>query len=185
MKKQFKKMVTRKVSDRGLSDIVATVMLIVIAVVGVSVVASFVIPFVRDPAKKGGDCFQARDLIKFGGAVGSIQTCYNNKNPANTTLIVKRSGESIDVQGFSIALSSDGYSKKYEVLKDVNNNQISDAQNGAIESILEKGTEMAYTINNDFGGTPLPTIVKAEISPILSNGQSCPTSDSIDIPPCN
>ncbi len=187
----MRKKKTRDVrGSKGLSELVTTVLLVVIAIIGVSIISAFLIPFAQESPEKSGDCFTARDHLSFSSRLGNIETCWNSSGE-EVVLVVKRSQENVEINGFVISLAKPGQSKIFEIVggKDhpdvttiswkgfsppyyntLNNN----------ETIIEKGTEYTYYINT----STFSPVIGADISPILRSGDTCPITDFIDLEPC-
>lgn len=178
---------SRQLKDQGVSTIVATVMLVLISVVGISIIAAFIIPFVRDPAQKGGDCFNARDHLSLVGDIGNITTCYDSVTK-ETVLIVKRNPEFIELNGFAVSIAAQGQSKRFDILQGKDNPEATtiywkgyeNPYTIGSEQLLEPGTEFTYYFNT----TGIGDVVRAEIAPILKSGDVCPATNTIEIEPC-
>jgi hypothetical protein len=154
----MRKKKTRDVEgSKGLSELVTTVLLVVIAIIGVSIISAFLIPFVQESPEKSGDCFTARDHLSFSSRLGDVETCWNSSSD-EVVLVVKRSQENVEVNGFG---------PYYNTLS---NN----------ETIVEKGSEFTYYINT----TSISPVIGADISPILKSGDTCPITDFIELEPC-
>ncbi len=177
---------------KALSEVVSTVMLIVIAVIGISVVAAFIIPFVNKT--QNADCFDARDHLTFVGELGGQYTCWKSDG-SYTTVIVKRGSETVGLNGFRLVLGIQGQSKSYDVIWGANNDHVAGIDNyltystniptayAQPEKEQARGSEYTYYIkSSDFAG--ISPIIRAQISPILKSGETCSMTDSIEISPC-
>ncbi len=173
---------------KGLSTIVSTVMLVVIAVIGVSIIAAFIIPLVQEAPEKGGDCFSARDHLELVAGLGDVKTCWNSTSQ-ETILVVRRSADLIEINGFALSLAKSGESRRYDVIKGTDHPNVTtiyykgfagDPYTAGPEQILERGSEYTYYINTGSFGP----VIGAEIAPILKSGDVCSSTDFVEIEPC-
>lgn len=63
-------------SKRGLSEVVATMLTVLITIAAISFIASLVIPFVRNGLSSSTECFPAKDYFKFDDSQG--YNCYDS-----------------------------------------------------------------------------------------------------------
>lgn len=187
----MRKKKTRDVEgSKGLSELVTTVLLVVIAIIGVSIISAFLIPFVQESPEKSGDCFTARDHLSFSSRLGDVETCWNSSSD-EVVLVVKRSQENVEVNGFVISLAKPGQSKIFEIIEGRDHPDVttiywkgfSDPYYNTLsnnETIVEKGSEFTYYINT----TSISPVIGADISPILRSGEPCPITDFIELEPC-
>lgn len=159
---------------RGLSPVIATVLLIVITVSVAAVILSFVLPFANDKLSGSKACLDALSSVEFAN---SKFNCFDSTSSET---------------GFSIKLSKEGVTAFRVALIDSNDNSDSfDISEGIISteirmvgqtysSALEfpnAGGQRTYVSSN--------TYVKAEISPVLEDGQVCDVADRITFSLCD
>lgn len=177
--------------SRGLSTIVTTVMLVVISIIGVSVIAGFLIPMVREAPEKGADCFTAREHLSIVGQLGNIKSCWNASS-YETVVIVKRNNDDIDINGFAVSLAKEGESKRFDIISGIDNPDATTIsyKSGAApyygttnqpERIVSIGSEYTYYFNT---GASMGRIVQAEIAPILESGDVCSATETLEIVDC-
>jgi uncharacterized protein YpmB len=148
-------------SKKGVSDIVITVSLILIAIVAVGIIASFMVPLVQKQLGKASSCLALREHFKV--VTASSATCYNaNKN---VSLSILRGSEKEDSKGFVVAIrtsTGDTVSTREET-------GLTDKGNGKlyVYSIADKGSVEAVTI-----------------ATILPNGDVCDAFEYTGISPC-
>jgi len=158
---------------RGLSAVVATVLLILLSLAAVSIIAGFVIPFARDSLDEGGACF---DLL---GDLQIADTGYNcyAENPDNQGDY--RSGFSVRVEneniiGFRVGLTRSGSSSAYILTDETEESEITKIGPGSfIPGVGEVRTYFYEGI-----------IDKVEIAPLTVGENSCDISDSIKLKEC-
>jgi hypothetical protein len=197
----------KKKKDRGISTVVATVMMIVLTTVGVSVIAAFIIPMVQKEPTQQASCFGARDHLKITAAIGNVETCWKaaaGTNPSETAVIVNRGTQNdVIIDGFSVSLAKEGSSRRFDVIFGRDNPDVTTIEyrnlvlgcsnNGYNTGVgacaaqeefatdLQMGSEYTYYFNSDsLGGE----VVRVQIAPILKGGETCPVSDELDIGLC-
>ena len=160
---------------RGVSPVIATVLLLVITVVLVGIIAGFVVPFVNKLLTGSGECY---DVLKDLEFKDTGYSCYvSAPAPGYTGFSVRVNDAAI--AGFRVVLYSEGTAEPREVI-------------GGIPS------DTVRTLNGDFN-TPLTlppvggvsTYVtqgafnKIELFPLLTTGRTCDVSDTMEVSPCN
>ncbi len=98
---------------KGVSPVIATVLIVMITVMAVGILASFVIPMIEDMLEGSTSCFEVMDHIEI---VDDIQyTCYNSSAGAEETRVrVRRAMEDVDVDGIYVELDFE----TYEIIED-------------------------------------------------------------------
>jgi len=99
----------KKLKKRGISPVVATVLLIVIGFIAIGIIVGIIFPMVKESLGKGKTCFELREYFKI---LESEYTCYDS---TSTKLMVERGMENISVRGFSVSIISGGASQVYKV----------------------------------------------------------------------
>lgn len=162
-----------KMSKKGVSPVVATVLLLVLTIVIAGVVFSVVIPFVNDKLGKSKDCLDVLDGVEFP------ESKFNCYDTGNTGFSVKLKQEKIS--GFRVALiGSDGSSDVFNI------------ENG---DTGVSGLRMVGPTPNDIIKFPSvgeqrsyvaigKVYEKAEISPITNSSEVCAVADVIEFEPC-
>ncbi len=98
-----------KRGKKGLSSVIATVLLILITFLAIGLIVSFIIPMVKKNLGKSISCFE---LIEYFKIVEGEYSCYTSEN---TMLMVDRGAEEYDVKGFAVSIITEGQSKRYDV----------------------------------------------------------------------
>ncbi len=157
---------------RGVSPVIATVLLLVITVSLISVLAAFTIPFIKNSLEPGEDCFKALNKLNLGG---TPYTCYSNGTTLRTGISVQVGD--IDIQGFKLILYSGGTADPINILPDTSSAQVrmlgSDFNTPL--QIPAKGGLKTYVVSG--------TYTKVEVAPILASG-TCEKSDTFEIVQC-
>ena len=163
---------------RGLSPIIATVLLIVLTLAAVSILSAFLIPFIRDGLNSSKSCVGGIGKINFDADSGyNCRFRGDTNKPARTGFSVNILSE--EIKGFKVGLFSSGSSDVYEIKDFVSLAKIRMLNkdfNQALE-VPESGETRTYVAQGDFD--------KIIIYPIFSDGSSCNTQEEIVIDECN
>ncbi len=98
------------VNKKGVSSIVATVLLVLITVTVAGVIWQAVIPMVNKALQMNRACINARLSID----TTSGYTCYD-ENKKQASIMVSRGAEEFELNGLQIGLSSEGKTDRYEI----------------------------------------------------------------------
>jgi flagellin-like protein len=154
---------------RGISPVVATVLLILVTVMAIIIVANIVIPLVKNQINEGKICFDGREYFK---VIDSEYTCYNS---TNTKLMIKRGTKELDVEGVLVGIYSEGESETYSLVE--GGEDIKMLKDGSFTSNIELpeiGEARTYLF--DLGGK------KVELALIHEDGKCDP--ETHNIPKC-
>ena len=170
MKKRLKK--------RGLSPVIAVVLLLLITVIAAGIIVAFVVPFVNDNLRSSGECFDVLGDLSFDETPFN---CFNNTDDGGRT-------------GFSVRVNNDAIIGFRVSLQATGSSNAVDVENGTNGSLLNPEIRM---LTNDFsillsvpGRGGVRTYVamgifdKAEIFPILESGGKCELADDINFKRC-
>jgi flagellin-like protein len=154
-------------SKKGQSELITTVLLILVSIVAAGIVLQFVVPFVKNKLNSG-DCTNTVGKIEISS---SEFTCYNSSsNKMNVQVHVGDIGT--DLEGIVIELGGASSSN----FKIKNNTDIAGASmyGGATTLILPlRNQEKTYSL----ASTEIPTSVR--VYSILKNEEICGVSDSL------
>lgn len=156
---------------RGLSSVVATVLLILISFLAILVVWKFILPMIRGNLEEGSTCFELREHAKI---MSSDFTCHNN---SRTSIMIQREMNNLSFSGFRVSIMAGGSSEVY------------DLENGKATTGVK-----TYGKSDDLIVLPAPggakTYIfeiadgsKAKLGIITSSGKVCEVY-SADIPLC-
>jgi len=98
------------IKKKAISAVITNVLLVLVAVIGVSLIAAFIIPMVRDSLKGGTSCFDLRDYAKI---VSGDFTCYNS---SLTSIMIERGMENFSIEGFVVSIFKEGEAKRYDLI---------------------------------------------------------------------
>jgi len=155
---------------RGVSTVVATVLIIVISFAAIAIVIGIIIPMVKESLGQGKSCFDLRDYFKI---LDSEYTCYNS---TSTSLMVERSVENMEVKGFAVSIISGGNADVYKIYNGVNDGRIKMLNDTGIY-IPAPGQARTYIFNVGKGEG-------ARISVLQTNDKSCEPA-YYEIPDCS
>lgn len=175
MQSRFKRVLP--ISPRGQSEIISTVLLILLVIAAVFILMSVVIPFVRNNLSES-NCF------KVSGATNSVEivennryTCYDKNN--NKMRVQIHYGDTDELGGFVLELSSAGSSRTLRAQMGVPVIGLTLYPSG-IFVFPNKNEERTYEIS---AVTPKPETIT--VYPLLKGGKLCaPLQEITDIPDC-
>ena len=153
------------VNKKGISEVIATVLIIMLTVGAGSILFVFVVPWVTTMLDNSKICNDLQDSITI---VEGKYTCYNS---TDTKVMIKvNEGKEVEVAGFAVSLYSSGSAKRYEI-----KNEVSISSEGVIVKMYNGSNGLSIP---QVGGaeTYLFTGVKAEsvdVSPMTSSGKTC------------
>ena len=168
-------------NKRGLSAVVATISLVLLTFIAVAVIASFVVPFVRDNLISGSGCFPYREYYTF--EIESGYACYEIVDGGEKEYRISVRGNSLGgeeealVSGLKLSFIEGGST---EVVDIASGSASSGARmlNSGIIAIPKSGEvrTYAYVSSADFESV--------EVFPVLTSGRTCDRSDEIEIEVC-
>lgn len=171
-------------SKKGLSAVIATVLLILLTVSAVAIVSTFLIPFVNR-SLENTSCFEFKEYFKFDDSFG--YSCYiENGIRKNYFLTVRAKPDNSSankIEGFSLRFLGGGFANTVEVIDgrpfsdievigNVGQSNLFVPSHGGRFSVLTYN----YTSNNLYD--------KVEIYPIIKDNKICDQSDSIKLTEC-
>lgn len=168
---------------KALSNIVATVLLILLTIAAVVIIAGFVIPMVRDGLTGGTECFDYRDYFTFEEDFG--YNCYNDSFVNRLYGVSVRAGgiddeSEAEIKGFRLSFTSGSESSAV----DVDVGRITDSSEDGIRmldasavvlEIPKSGEVRTYVFNSS------NTFSSVDIVAKLKSGKVCDKSDSITL----
>ncbi|PIN93274.1 hypothetical protein COU61_00925 [Candidatus Pacearchaeota archaeon CG10_big_fil_rev_8_21_14_0_10_35_13] len=172
-----------KNNKKGVSGIVTTVLLILVAITAVALIAAFLVPFIKGTLGESKDCLSVLGKVE---VVQGPYTCYDATGSAVGIRIGRSFGENVGVSGFAVVLGSDSKSKRYDVISGGSNSQISEfgGSYGSALNIPADGEQTTYVfdVSSDFG---TEAITNVEVSAILPNDKVCTGGAPTSIPVCS
>lgn len=160
---------------RGLSPIIATVLIVMITISAAAILVQFILPFVKDNLQKSTECLNVQDYFKFYR--GEDTRSYNclSGNDALMTLSAKNDNVSAGlIKGFDLAFVA-GDSEKVEFPGSDNLHLLNNSKQVVLVSPGEIRTYNA-SLSKRYDS--------AEVYPVLANGRMCGISDKIKLEDC-
>ena len=166
------------IDRKGVSPVIATVLLLVLTIVIGWIIFSVVIPFVKDSLGDSKACLDVFEGVEFPE---SKFNCYNSTTLTSSTyntgfsVKVKKEG----VVGFRVALIGSTGSSDVVDIKPNMDGDVSGLRMVGGSSDIEfpsVGGQRSYVVDNKYE--------KAEISPITKSGEICAVADKIDFTNC-
>ncbi len=179
---------------RGMSPVVATVLLILLTISAVAIISNFLIPF-TDKSLEGTECLNYKDYFSFDLAFDF--NCYDTANKKYVFTIRaspdNSSSEKIDGFGLRLADLEGGLATTVKALSGVVEDSEENTNLGGIKmfnpdvglgkiiipSSGRRYSVLSYNYPSDNAGYD-----RAEVYPILKGDKVCDKSDSIEIVNC-
>jgi hypothetical protein len=171
-------------SRKGLSTVIATISIILLTVVSVGIIATLVIPLVRDNLEDSTACIPYKDVYYFEEEFG--YNCFKpdgNENWYGISIGAEKLEEENKLIGFDLFFSKSGESSKVSVREgnpngnSPGNIRMIDTSNNANIVVPNSGEVRTYVYITD--NTNLYESV--DVAPVLEGGRVCEKSDSIKL----
>jgi len=172
------------IKKRGLSPVIAVVLLMLITIVAAGIIVAFVIPFVKQSLGGGGECFDVLGDLSFDE---TPYNCFNSSASINLMPDQKRTGFSVRIDneniiGFRVSLQAQGSADALDIKNGTDDSEITDKIrmlgkdfNNPLE-VPKKGGVRTYVAKGVFD--------KAELFPILESGAKCDSAGDIKLNEC-
>ncbi len=170
---------------RGISPIVATVLLVLLTMTAALIIAGILIPFTKKNLNESTSCVAYSNYFKFDESFDTNYNCYNATSKLHG-FSVRASNENLSSQiiGFEVLFLKGGISEKASA-RDGDDVGTATGQIRMLEpsisniTIPKEGGVKTYV----YQGTDSFTDV--EIYPVLKTGKSCDKSDRIKLLSCD
>lgn len=158
------------------SQVIATILLILIVISAITIILGFVLPFVKETLERG-DCFKVANEIEILN--NPSYTCYESISEGDNKMRVQiHMGDDEDriIDGFLIKLKSDS-SKSYKITTEEVSEEISVYGDETADVLIpDKNEERTYVIT-DSEISEKPSSIS--IYTMLKNGEICDVSDPL------
>ena len=177
-----------KFKKKGLSEVVAVVLIILLTVAAMAILARFLIPFVQNNLDSSSECLPYKDYFKFKETF--IQenqekryNCFDKTNGLTGSMIEVTTNISAELpEGFSIVYYKGAQTKSLQVKSTGGSSEIRMLGGSSSIQIPRQGEVYTYVLRE----IPIPstTYDTVEIYPILKSGKTCEKSGSIKLIAC-
>jgi hypothetical protein len=172
-------------NKRGVSPVVAEVLLVMLTLAAIGIVVAFVLPFIKENLNKSTECLNYKDYFKFQevfklGAESYKYNCKNNTNHLYGISIKAGSDKSLaeSIIGFNVVFVGITSSKAVRIDGGASVDGVNMISGTGPLEIPNAGEVRTYVYSS------LEGFKKMEVYPVLKSGRICEMSDSIDIVPC-
>lgn len=175
------KMIWKK---RGISQVIATVLLVLITMSAIAIIAGFIVPFVKN-SLRGTECVQFREHFIFEDELG--YNCYDGNGLHGVSIKARGNENSEILDGFDLVFLKEGFATKASVRV----GSAGSCSAGGVKTLGETcsiqfeipGTGnysvITYVYNSSEG-----SYKNAEVYPVV-NERVCDMSDSIKLIRCD
>jgi len=94
---------------KGISPVIATVLLVLVTFIAVGIVWGFILPMIKGNLEESGGCFKLRDYAE---VVEGEYTCFNS---SGTKVMIKRGMANHTIKGFRLSIVAAGEAKLYDI----------------------------------------------------------------------
>jgi len=161
-------------STRSQSEVITTVLLVLIGIVAVGLLSAFVINFVRNNLQSS-DCLGLQGQVTIG--TDDAMTFFNLSS-SRSRVVIERTQKDFNLSGVNVILENDGGAKSYKIRPgtSVNVCQFVSATVCNYSNIVLPGTsnpKVTYRINatGDFSGSN--SVKKISVIPVLKGEVAC------------
>lgn len=172
-------MIKRKINGkRSQSEIIVTVLLILITIAGVAIVSTFVIKMIREGLSET-DCLKT--LGQFEIKISEGVTCYNSVSASKDVHItIQRGQEVFNLTGLSVSIGNVDSSKAFKIKTSGSDAGVKMYDGTTTITLPEPGEKRSYTIASGMIG-----VKKTIIAPMIGKDILCEQGISeSDIPAC-
>ena len=171
---------------KALSPVIATVLLILLSVVLITIIAAAIIPFIRDKLEEAEQCAEVvgvADALVIDSEKGYF--CYyteTGRGEKKTVKITLHRGD-IDIEGIKISIVSKGESEVYDIKEMQVEDKVGEIEmlNSGIDLTFPgKRGEETYIIDTDLTEEDISVV----IAPILKNEKICRETDRAELEKC-
>ncbi len=164
------------ISRKGQSQVISTILLILLSIAAISIIAGVIIPMVKEYASD--TCFETIGVISIDKA--SEYTCYNSGED-QTYVGIERTSQDVKIDGISVSLRGSGDSKvfKIESGKELVGVRMFSSSTPLVLELPQKGGIKTYVFESV--GFNVESVVVVPIS----SGKICDSKDEINLNLCN
>jgi FlaG/FlaF family flagellin (archaellin) len=167
---------------KGISEVIATVFIIMLTVIAVAVIAAFVVPFVKNSLQKSTECFEYTGYFSLDSSSGLNCWMQNETSYLHGAYIKTLAGKNISegLEGFVLVFYSLGGEAKTMTVKPGPSSGELWILNKAGQdiNIPNSGEAKTYIYNST------AKFDSVEVHPVLKSGRICAEKDSIELVKC-
>jgi len=181
-------------TKKGVSEVIATVFLILLTVAAVVALISFIKPFTEKNLGDSTECLPFINFYKFqeyfsNSSGNYIYNCYQSKPSSTLIGATVKTGTNLStddmekLDGFVLLFSDDSESKSVNLT----NGKVSSGGIGDIWRIGQPNSQLAINKPNEvitYVYNSSKSFSKLDVYPLLKNGRICEKTDSLKIKSC-
>ena len=175
-----------KNNRKGLSEVIATLLIILLSVALIAILAQFIVPFIRDSLNKSTECLNYNEYFTFqevfSSKGGDLRYNCNTDNLTGFMVRAKTDNES-GLIGFNVVLLGEVSSKRLDIRNLPRNGPLRMLNSGLSNiRVPLPGETMTYVYEKQTGEEQF---ISAEIYPVLNSGRICDLGDTIKLIACS
>ena len=160
---------------RGISTVIATVLILLITVSAIALLASIIVPFTKDKLESSTECVTFIDSLKF-----DTDLSYNCVSANNTHYISIKGNydKSLNLSSFAILFSNQNTTRTITVADNSNASEFFMLSGSSQLTIPKSGEIRTYKL------TPQNKFDTIELYPLAASGRICDKSDELSLGVC-
>lgn len=177
-------------NKRGVSTIIATVLIILITIAAAGLIAQFIVPYVKNTLSKSSECLDYGNYFKFEDSIGDKEyNCYKSANGVGrygSSVGAKVNDSGAGILGFNLIFTKEDKTNKVVQVKEINSiltQQMYDPISGNLGNnikVPKNGDVYTYVYTD----SSIPIYSYLEVAPVLKSGRVCAITDKIKINSC-
>ena len=178
-------------NKRGISPVIATVLILMVTIAAVAMLAGFVVPYVKKMLSEGTECLDYKDFFQFEESTKNCVDYTNKKINVSVKAIATEAGKNIskagesekNIAGFNLVFNHKDGSQVTKVRGDGTSDSTIKMFVASREIAIPRQGGW-YTYVYDFSSADASGFTNAEVYPALKSGRICDMSDSIRLINC-
>jgi len=170
----------KHLKKKGVSPVIATILIIFITVMAVIAVAGYILPMVKKNLSEGQECFDAYQKVVI--KENAEYTCFDNIG-TEVYLMIENKLDALEFNTIRISLTGAGTSKTYDIINGSDDNiegEIHMYNRRSDNKILLPGNRGAFTYN--FSAVDFD-VESAAVAVVLESGNICDAYEIL-VPGC-
>jgi uncharacterized protein YpmB len=166
----------RKIKNKKTqSEVITTVILILVSIAAVTLVATFVVSMVRNNLKST-DCFQTTGQLQI-----KVDNSYFNETNEVLYVVIQRGTNAFNLSGISVVFGNEQETKKIQAIDLTSDERILNPSLGKLDPIIlpKTGESSLFRINTS--NFNLDTINVVAVSPMINKHTECESVDEKQI----
>jgi len=166
---------------RGIAPVIATILIVLLTIVAVSILAAFIIPFVRENLQKGTECLPYREYFTFDESFD--YNCFDAQGKHGISVKAGTATKAVSdkISGFELVFIAEGEGKKLSAREGNSTSGLKILRSTDINIKIPKPGEIITYVREAENNKKYTSV---EVYPTLASGAICEKSDAIKLILC-